>query len=107
MLIAIVDKVDHDKASSTRDFSRSLHDRRLVKGSSPAINMGNNDDAPFNVIPFVPPIDQRGFSRISQQIVDIGAVESTPEPVSIFGLVGITLLGTAMLRKTRRKRLKI
>jgi len=82
----------------------------LVSGS-PAIDAGNNNDVPVGLT-----TDQRGigFNRIVDgnndtiAIVDIGAFEvqsssstAVPEPSSMFGLVGLVILGTGSL--LRRK----
>lgn len=106
-LTKIVDTTLADNGGSTLTHA-------LVPGS-PAIDAGNNNDVPIGIT-----IDQRGmgFNRIVDgnndtiAIVDIGAFEvqlspstSVPEPSSMFGLVGLVILGTGSLlrRKLQNK----
>lgn len=73
----------------------------LVPGS-PAINGGNNADVPPGVT-----TDQRGFDRIVDGTVDIGAFEvqsplrPTPVPEPSVSLLGLVLIGIGCLLKRR------
>jgi parallel beta-helix repeat protein len=101
----IVDTILADNGGSTLTHA-------LVPGS-PAIDAGNNNDVPDGIT-----TDQRGigFKRIvdgnndMMAIVDIGAFEvqpplstSVPEPSSMFGLVGLVILGTGSLLRRKRQ----
>ncbi|MEM1369173.1 MAG: hypothetical protein AAGG02_14410, partial [Cyanobacteria bacterium P01_H01_bin.15] len=55
---------------------------------------------------FCGPFDQRGpgFPRINEDIIDIGAVESIPEPTPMPSMLGLMALSAAVLRKVRSSR---